>query len=182
MIQDTMNNVENKMKKSIESFENALVQIRTGRANPAMLDNINVSYYGSETPLNQVAAISVPEGRQLLIKPFDKTLVGEIERAINEADLGINPQSDGENVRLNIPPLTEETRKLLVKDVSKVAEEAKVAIRNIRRDGNDAIKKDKELTKDEVTSYQDDVQKLTDKYIKDIDAIAKKKEEDLMKV
>jgi len=182
MIQDTMNTVENKMKKSIESFENALVQIRTGRANPAMLDNINVSYYGSETPLNQVAAISVPEGRQLLIKPFDKTLVGEIERAINEADLGINPQSDGENVRLNIPPLTEETRKLLVKDVSKVAEEAKVAIRNIRRDGNDAIKKDKELTKDEVTSYQDDVQKLTDKYIKDIDAIAKKKEEDLMKV
>jgi len=182
MIQDTMNNVENKMKKSIESFENALVQIRTGRANPAMLDNINVSYYGTETPLNQVAAISVPEGRQLLIKPYDKTLVNEIEKAINEADLGINPQSDGENIRLNIPPLTEETRKLLVKDVSKVAEEAKVAIRNIRRDGNDAIKKDKELTKDEVTSYQDDVQKLTDKYIKDIDAIAKKKEDDLMKV
>ncbi|WP_423363914.1 ribosome recycling factor [Mycoplasma sp. P36-A1] len=182
MSQIVINNTKEKMHKSIESFENALVQIRTGRANPNMLDGIEVEYYGSPTPLNQVASISVPEGRQLLIKPFDKTLVKEIEKAINAADLGINPQNDGENVRLNIPPLTEETRKVLVKDVYKIAEEAKIAIRNIRRDANDAIKKDKELTKDEITSYQEDVQKLTDTNIKEIDSIAKNKEVELMTV
>ncbi|MDF9866453.1 ribosome recycling factor [Bacilli bacterium PM5-3] len=182
MSQIILDNTKDKMNKTIESFENNLVQIRTGRANPAMLDGIEVEYYGAMTPLNQVSAITVPEGRQLLIKPYDKTLVDGIERAINEANLGINPQSDGENVRLNIPPLTEESRKLLVKDVSKYAEDAKVAIRNIRRDANDAIKKDKELTKDDVQGYQDDVQTLTDNMIKKIDEIAKAKETDLMTV
>lgn len=182
MSQEIITNAQQKMSKSIESFENALVQIRTGRANPNMLDGINVEYYGTPTPLNQVASVSVPEGRQLLIKPYDKSLVKDIERAINEAELGINPQSDGENVRLNIPPLTEETRKDLVKEVYKIAEDAKVAIRNIRRDANDAIKKDKELTKDDIAAEQKDVQDLTDKNIKQIDEIAKKKEDELMTV
>ena len=182
MSQTILDNANDKMNKTIESFEHNLIQIRTGRANPAMLDGIEVEYYGSKTPLNQVSAITVPEGRQLLIKPYDKTLVEGIERAINEANLGINPQSDGENIRLNIPALTEESRKLLVKDVAKYAEDAKVAIRNIRRDANDAIKKDKELTKDDVQGYQDDVQELTDKTIKKVDEIAKAKETDLMRV
>ncbi|MDR3215693.1 MAG: ribosome recycling factor [Bacilli bacterium] len=182
MSQETISNATLKMNKSIESFEHSLSQLRTGRANPAMLDNIMIDYYGSETPLNQVAAITVPEGRQLLIKPYDKTTLQAIEHAINSADLGINPQSDGENIRLNIPPLTEETRKLLVKDVSKYAEDAKVAIRNIRRDANDTIKKDKELTKDDIQGYQDDIQDLTDKIIKKIDEISKKKEVELMSI
>lgn len=179
---DIINNTNEKMNKSIESFEHAIAQLRTGRANPSMLDGINVDYYGSATPLNQVAAITVPEGRQLLIKPYDKTLLEQIEHAINEANLGINPQNDGENIRLNIPALTEETRKLLVKDVSKYAEDSKVAIRNIRRDANDSIKKDKELTKDDVQYYQDQIQELTDRMIKNIDEIAKKKEKELMSI
>lgn len=178
----TINNAREKMDKSIANYEASLASIRTGRANPAMLDGIEVEYYGTMTPLNQVGAITVPEGRQLLIKPYDRTLVEAIEHAINAANLGINPQSDGENVRLNIPPLTEESRKLLVKDVSKYAEDAKVAIRNIRRDANDTIKKDKELTKDEVNIYQDEIQKLTDNYIKNIDEIAKAKEKELMSI
>ncbi len=182
MIEQVIDNAQSKMDKVIENFEYNLVQIRTGRANPNMLENISVDYYGSMTPLNQVSAITVPEGRQLLIKPYDKTLLGAIEHAINEANLGINPQNDGENIRLNIPALTEETRKLLVKDVSKYAEEAKVNVRNVRRDTNDAIKKDKELSKDDVKAYQDDVQEMTDKMIKKIEEIAKVKEDDLMKV
>lgn len=182
MIDQVMDNTENKMKKVIENYEYNLVQIRTGRANPNMLENINVDYYGTMTPLNQVSAITVPEGRQLLIKPYDRTLLGSIEKAINEANLGINPQNDGENIRLNIPALTEETRKLLVKDVAKYAEEAKVGIRNVRRDANDNIKKEKDLSKDDIKAYQDDVQEMTDKMIKKIDEIAKNKEADLMKV
>ncbi|MEG0364414.1 MAG: ribosome recycling factor [Erysipelotrichales bacterium] len=177
-----LSNAKEKMNKSIESFQYNIAQIRTGRANPAMLDPIEVEYYGSMTPLNQVSAISVPEGRQLLIKPFDPTLVDVIERAINEANMGVNPQSDGDQIRINIPPLTEETRKLLVKDVSKLAEEAKVAIRNIRRDANDSIKKNKDLTKDDISAGQDDVQALTDDMIKKIDELGKEKEKDLMSV
>ncbi|MDL2211845.1 ribosome recycling factor [Erysipelotrichaceae bacterium OttesenSCG-928-M19] len=182
MSQAIIDNAKEKMLKGIENYEHNLVQIRTGRANPAMLDGITVDYYGTATPLNQVSAITVPEGRQLLVKPYDKTLVDPIEKAINEANLGINPQSDGENIRLNIPMLTEESRKLLAKDVYKFAEEAKVVIRNIRRDANDSIKKDKELTKDDIQAYQDDVQKLTDDMIKNIDEIAKNKEKELMTV
>ena len=182
MNEDIIEKVTEKMHKSIENFEYNLVQIRTGRANPTMLDGISVDYYGTATPLNQVSAITVPEGRQLLIKPYDKTLVEAIEKAINEANIGINPQSDGENVRLNIPALTEESRKILVKDVYKLAEEAKIAIRNIRRDANETIKKDKEMTKDDVQGYQDDVQELTDNMIKKIDELAKKKETDLLTV
>lgn len=182
MSQIILDSSKEKMDKTIENYENNLVQIRTGRANPAMLDGISVDYYGAMTPLNQVSAITVPEGRQLLIKPYDKSLVDPIERAINEANLGIHPQSDGENIRLNIPPLTEESRKVLVKDVAKYAEDAKVAIRNIRRDANDSIKKDKDLTKDDIQGYQDDVQTLTDDMIKKIEEIAKVKEKELMTV
>lgn len=182
MSQEILMNTEERMIKSVESFEHNLAQIRTGRANPSMLDSISVEYYGSMTPLNQVSAITVPEGRQLLIKPFDPALVEVIERAINEANMGINPQSDGEQIRLNIPALTEDSRKLLVKDVSKFAEDAKVVIRNIRRDANDNIKKDKDLTKDEIASGQEDVQKLTDDTIKKIEEIAKNKEKELMTV
>lgn len=182
MIEQVIENAQSKMDKVIENFEYNLVQIRTGRANPNMLESISIDYYGNMTPLNQVSAITVPEGRQLLIKPYDKSLLASIEKAINEANLGINPQSDGENIRLNIPALTEETRKLLVKDVAKYAEEAKVGIRNVRRDANDGIKKDKDLSKDEIKEYQDDVQEMTDVMIKKIDEIAKNKEADLMKV
>lgn len=182
MSEVVLNNAKEKMEKSIANYETSLASIRTGRANPSMLDGIEVEYYGTMTPLNQVSAITVPEGRQLLIKPYDRSLVEGIERAINEANLGINPQSDGENIRLNIPALTEDSRKLLVKDVSKYAEEAKVAIRNIRRDANDSIKKDKELTKDEVSMYQDDIQKLSDDFIKKIDEIGKVKEKELMSI
>lgn len=182
MIEQVIENAQSKMDKVIENFEYNLVQIRTGRANPNMLESISIDYYGNMTPLNQVSAITVPEGRQLLIKPYDKSLLASIEKAINEANLGINPQNDGENIRLNIPALTEETRKLLVKDVAKYAEEAKVGIRNVRRDANDNIKKEKDLSKDDIKAYQDDVQEMTDKMIKKIDEIAKNKEADLMKV
>lgn len=182
MIEQVIENAQSKMDKVIENFEYNLVQIRTGRANPNMLESISIDYYGNMTPLNQVSAITVPEGRQLLIKPYDKSLLASIEKAINEANLGINPQSDGENIRLNIPALTEETRKLLVKDVAKYAEEAKVGIRNVRRDANDGIKKDKDLSKDEIKEYQDDVQEMTDVMIKKIDDISKAKEADLLKV
>ncbi|MGL4382658.1 MAG: ribosome recycling factor [Bacilli bacterium] len=182
MGQEVMNKTKQEMDKVIESLNYNLSQIRTGRANPNMLDRVNVSYYGSLTPLNQVSSISVVEGRQICIKPFDKSLVSEIERAINEANLGINPQNDGENIRLNVPPLTQDLRKALTKDVSKYAEEAKVRIRNARRDANDAFKKNSDLSEDSIKGYQNDVQKLTDQYIKDIDVLAKNKEEDIMTI
>lgn len=177
-----MDNAQEKMDKVIENFKHNLSQIRTGRANPNMLDKITVEYYGTPTPLNQLAAISVPEGRQLLIKPYDKGILDAVERAINEADLGINPQNDGENIRLNIPPLTEESRKELAKDIFKFAEDAKVATRNARREANDAIKKDSDLTEDDVKGYQADIQELTDNNVKLIDEIAKEKEVEVLSV
>lgn len=177
-----MDNAKEKMAKAIENFNNNLSQIRTGRANPNMLDKITVEYYGTPTPLNQLAAISVPEGRQLLIKPYDRGVLDEIERAINEANLGIHPQNDGENIRLNIPPLTEESRKELAKDIFKYAEDAKIATRNVRRDANDAIKKDSNLTEDDVKGYQEDIQQLTDENVKLIDQIAKEKETEVLSV
>lgn len=177
-----IDNAQEKMDKVIENFKHNLSQIRTGRANPNMLDKISVEYYGTPTPLNQLAAISVPEGRQLLIKPYDKGILDAVERAINEADLGINPQNDGENIRLNIPPLTEESRKELAKDIFKYAEDAKVATRNARREANDAIKKDGNLTEDDVKGYQADIQELTDSNVKLIDQIAKEKEVEVLSV
>lgn len=182
MIEEIMLNTEEKMEKAIANYNGQLAQIRTGRANPSILDRISIDYYGTYTPINQVASISVPEGRQLLIKPYDKTMIPLIEKAINEANIGLNPQNDGENIRINIPPLTEETRRDLTKDVSKLAEDAKVVVRNIRRDANDNIKKDKDLTEDDSKGYQEDVQTLTDKTIKLIESIAKEKEVEIMTV
>ncbi|WP_281679180.1 ribosome recycling factor [Eggerthia catenaformis] len=171
---------EEKMEKTIKAYKNELVNIRTGRANPSMLDRVMVDYYGSPTPLNQISGISVVEGRQLLVKPYDKSSMKDIERAVYEADLGLTPQNDGAVIRINIPPLTEERRKELVKQVKKLAEEAKIAIRNQRRKANDLVEKDED--EDAVKEGKKDIQKLTDKFIQEIDDITKDKESDLMTV
>lgn len=174
--------INEKMTKAIQSLESNLKSIRTGRANPTMLDRIEVEYYGSMTPINQVASISVVEGRQLVIKPFDKGLLKDIERAIGMSDLGIAPQNDGTLIRLMVPALTEERRTLLSKDASKMGEEAKVAIRNIRRDAMDSIKKDKELTEDMKKTNQEEIQKITDSFIKKVDTVIASKIEDIMSI
>lgn len=166
--------VEESMQKSIHSLEKELANVRTGRANPALLDRISIDYYGVDTPLKQIAAISVVEGTQLLIKPFDKSTIKTIEHAINASDLGINPQSDSSGIRLILPSLTGERRKELSKDVEKIGEEAKIAIRNIRRIGNDELKK-LELPEDLEKTNLDNIQKLTDKYIKVIDEVVSEK-------
>lgn len=174
-----------KMQAVVNAFTRQLATVRAGRANPALLDQVNVDYYGAATPLKQLATISAPEARMLLITPYDKTAIGDIEKAIQKADLGLSPSSDGNVVRINIPALTEERRKELVKVVRKYAEEAKVHVRNIRRDSNDHIKKlekDGELTEDELRGYQDDVQKVTDKFVNEIDSITQNKEKEMMEV
>ena len=165
-----------------DALKRELGSIRTGRANPHILDRIEVEYYGAMTPLKQVASISVPEARILLITPFDKSALEEIVRAINMSDLGLNPASDGNIVRLAIPQMTEEGRKDLAKQVKAEAEKAKVSIRNVRRDAMDTVKKDKELPEDDVRNAEDDVQKLTDDNIKAIDVIAAEKEKELLTI
>ncbi|MFQ6862109.1 MAG: ribosome recycling factor [Beduini sp.] len=171
-----------RMDKAIESYERDLSTVRTGRANPTMLDRVQFDYYGTPTPINQMASISVQEGRQLVIKPYDTSTMKDIEHAILESDLGLNPQSDGSVIRLNVPALTEERRKEFVKQVKKYAENAKVAIRNIRRDANDDIKKLSDVSEDEKKRGQEDIQKQTDRYTKKIDEIAAVKEKDIMTV
>ena len=173
---------EEKMAKAIESLEHNLVKIRTGRANPNMLESIEVDYYGCPTPVNQMASISVQEGRTLVIKPYDASSLKNIEAAINKSSLGLPPLNDGSVIRITVPSLTEETRKGFCKDISKMAEEAKVAVRNVRRDANDAIKKDKTIPEDQAKNLQDDVQKLTDKYIEKVDGVAKAKEKEVMTI
>lgn len=176
---------ETRMKKTIEAFQKDLSRIRTGRATPSILDGVKADCYGTPTPLNQVAAIAVPDPKQLTVAPWDKSLLSEIEKAIQSADLGLNPVRDREMIRLPIPQLTEERRKELAKQCAKTGEEAKIAIRNIRRDLNESIKKAekaKELTEDDCRKEQDYVQKVTDKYIREIDEIAAKKEKDIMSV
>ncbi|MBS9334752.1 ribosome recycling factor [Fructobacillus sp. M1-13] len=169
-----------KMKGAQDALRRELAEIRTGRANPRILDRVEVEYYGAMVPLNQVASISVPEARLLLITPFDKGALEAIVTAINMSDLGLNPASDGNIIRLAIPQMTEERRKELAKEVKAIAEQSKVAIRNVRRDAMDAIKKDKDLTEDQVHDSEDKVQKLTDENIKAIDDIASEKEKELM--
>lgn len=181
MPQQLMNQMNEKMDKSISRFSDELVTIRTGRANPTVLNRVLVSYYGVDTPLPQLAQISVPEARQLVVSPYDKGVLGEIEQAIEKANLGFNPTNDGNIIRIAIPALTEDRRKELVKQVKSVAEEAKVAIRNIRRDINDSLKK-MDIPEDEKKGYQDDVQKATDAHIKKIDEISAEKEQDIMTV
>lgn len=176
------NQATDKMKGAQDALRRELGEIRTGRANPRILDRVEVEYYGAMVPLNQVASISVPEARMLLITPFDKSALEAIVTAINVSDLGLNPASDGTIIRLAIPQMTEERRKELVKEVKAEAEKSKVAVRNVRRDAMDAIKKDKELTEDQVHESEDKVQKLTDDNIKAIDQIAEEKEKELMTI
>ena len=176
---------ERKMQKSIEAYENELKSIRAGRANPGVLDKITVDYYGSPTQISSVAQVSVPDARTITITPWDKTMLKAIEKAIQASELGINPQNDGSMLRLSFPPLTEERRKELAKDISKKGEAAKVALRNIRRDANDKCKELKKagtMTEDEQKSSEKEVQDLTDKYIKQLDAITVKKEKEIMQI
>lgn len=176
---------EDRMGKSVDSVRTEFGRIRTGKATVALLDGIKVDYYGSTVPLNQVANITVPEMRSLSIQPWEKNMLTEIEKAIQKSDLGLNPINDGQAVRVPIPPLTEERRKDLVKHVRKLAEEGKVAIRNIRRDVNDQIKKkekDHEISEDVAHHEQEEVQKITDNYIAKIDELVTAKEADIMEV
>ena len=173
MIKDIFASHEDRMKKSIEALKREFASLRAGRATPALLDKVMVEYYGTPTPVNQLANISVPEPRMIMIQPWEKTILHDIEKAIMKSDLGLNPNSDGTAIRLTIPQLTQDRRTELVKSVNKKAEETKVAIRNLRRDANEAIKKlekSKEVTEDEAKKGQDDMQKLVDKYIKAVDA------------
>ena len=180
-----MKNTETKMDKAIVALNNDFAAIRAGRANPAILDKVTVEYYGVPTPLRQMANVSVQDGQTLVITPYDKTIVNEIEKAITKADIGITPNSDGICVRLTFPPLTEDRRKEICKSVKKMAEDAKVAVRNIRRDAVDDVKKiekEENLSEDEVKDGQNEVQKLTDKYTKIIDSVEQEKEQEVMQV
>ena len=177
-----MEMMNEKMNKAVEALEGNLRTIRTGRANPTILDRVELEYYGSMTPLNQLSSISVVEGRQLLIKPFDRNMLKEVERAVAMADLGLVPQNDGNAIRIMIPALTEDRRKELSKDAHKMGEDAKVAVRNIRRDALNAAKKDNELTEDLKKAAQEDIQKATDQFTKKIDAIVEEKCKDIMSV
>lgn len=181
MMTDVINVTEEKMKKTLESLDHRFATVRAGRANPSSLDGINVDYYGSSTPLKQLATISVPEARQLLIKPFDRSCLGAIEKAIFESNLGYTPNNDGETIRIIIPVLTEDRRRELTKQVKTMAEDAKVSIRNIRHDSNDEIAK-QEVSEDEQKSLENHVQELVNKYNKLIDDKTKEKETELMTV
>ncbi|MGB8000268.1 MAG: ribosome recycling factor [Anaerobacillus sp.] len=185
MPKEILKNTEERMQNGISSLKRELATLRAGRANASLLDKIQVDYYGAPTPINQLAGISIPEARMLLIQPYDKTAVGDIEKAILKSDLGLTPSNDGNVIRLTIPALTEERRKDLVKLVKKYAEESKVVIRNIRRDANDDLKKkekDGDITEDELRRGNDDVQKLTDKYVAEADSVATDKEKEIMEV
>ena len=174
-----------KMEKCLTALERDYSAVRAGRANPAILDKVMVDYYGVPTPINQMAAVSVPEARLLVIQPWDASTLREIEKAINTADIGINPQNDGKVIRLTFPQLTEEHRKTLQKDISKRGEEAKVAIRNVRRDAMDDIKKlkkDNEITEDEQKDAEKKLQDITDDYVKQVEVITKKKEEEVLSI
>lgn len=180
-----MQNTENKMNKAISALEADFAAIRAGRANPAILDKVTVEYYGVPTPLAQVGTVSVPEARMIVIQPWDASILKDIERAIQTSDIGINPNNDGKVIRLNFPPLTEERRKELKKSISKRGEEAKVAIRNIRRDAIEAFKKqkkDNEITEDDLKELEEKVQKLTDKFVKNVETITTDKEKEIMEV
>ena len=179
---DYIEETELSMLKVIENLEARLITIRAGRANASMLNGINVEYYGVPTPINQVANITVPEARQLFIKPFDRSTIKDIERAINEANIGITPTNNGEMVILTVPQLTEETRRNYVKQANEMGEQAKIALRNARQDANNAIKKDDTLTEDLQKGLQEDVQELINKYNKIVDEKIKEKEAELMSV
>ena len=176
---------EEKMAKAINFFINDINSIRAGRANPAILDKVQVEYYGAPTPLNQVGTVSVPEPHMIVIQPWDATILNEVEKAINKADLGIAPQNDGKVIRLSFPPLTEERRKELAKDIKKKGENAKVAVRNIRRDAIDHFKKigkEEDLSEDEIKDLEDTIQKLTDEYVAKVDKAVDAKSKEILTV
>ena len=183
MINEIIADAEERMQKSVVSLEDALKKIRTGRAHPSILDSIMVSYYGTDTPLNQLASVNVEEGRSLLISPWEKPMIGEIEKAIMKSDLGLNPSNNGDTVRVPMPSLTEETRKEFTKQARHEAENGRIAIRNIRRDANSDIKdleKEKEISEDEQHHAEEQIQKLTDKYIAVVESKYQTKETDLL--
>jgi ribosome recycling factor len=185
MLADVKPNAEQKMQKSIEALKNDLGKIRTGRAHVGLLDHVMVEYYGSMVAVNQVANVSLGDARTINVQPFEKTMVAKVEKAIRDSDLGLNPATNGDIIRVPMPMLTEERRKDLIKVVRTEGEAAKVAVRNIRRDANDALKKlikDKEISEDDERRAQDEVQKITDKYIAEIDKMLQVKEADLMAV
>ena len=180
-----LKNAEERMNRRIDHLNNEYSAIRAGRANPAVLDKVTVDYYGAPTPINQLAAVSVTEARTLMIQPWDVSVLTPIERAIQMSDVGINPRNEGKALRMVFPPLTEERRKELVKDVKELAEEAKVGIRNVRRDAVDkfkAMKKNSEITEDDLKQAEKKTQDLTDKFVKEIDAIAEKKQKEIMSI
>jgi ribosome recycling factor len=185
MIKDIFTSSEDRMKKTIDSLKREYSSLRAGRATPALLERVMVDYYGTPTPVNQVANVSVPEPRMIVIAPWEKSLLHAIEKAIMKSDLELSPNSDGNVIRLSIPQLTQERRAELVKTVNKKAEEAKIALRNLRRDANDAVKKmekAKEVTEDETKKAQEDMQKLVDKYVSEVNNIKTGKEKEIMEV
>lgn len=182
---NVLKDAESRMKKSITALEEEFNGLRTGRASAALFDKVKVDYYGQPTPLNQAATISVPEARLVVIQPWDKNLLGEIERAIQKSELSVNPNNDGKVIRINIPPLTEERRKELVKVAKNYAEQCKVAVRNIRRDANDELKKlqkSSDISEDDEKRGADEVQKLTDKYVEEAGKLLELKEQEIMEV
>lgn len=185
MIDNIISNLKEKMTKSVEVLKSDLSTLKLGRANPSMLDRIEVEYYGTMSKLNQVANVSTPESRILMIQPWEKNILKDIEKAILKSDLGLVPNNDGSSIRLVIPEMTEETRKNTVKKVKKIGEDSKVSIRSIRRDANDKVKnlkKENLITEDDVKKTEDEIQKITDKFIKNIDEIVNNKEKDIMSI
>ncbi len=184
-VTEVKQNADQKMNKSIESLQHDLAKVRTGRAHPSLLDQVNVDYYGSPTPLSQVANLTLIDARTIGVQPWEKNMIAPVEKAIRESDLGLNPATQGDLIRVPMPALTEERRKELVKVVKQEAEGAKIAVRNIRRDANEQLKKllkDKEATEDDERRAQDDVQKMTDKFVAEIDKIVTQKEAEILKV
>jgi ribosome recycling factor len=180
-----LDELRDNMGEGIRSFERSLNKVRTGRASLSLLDGIKVDYYGTPTPINQVATLSTPESRLILISPWDKNAIGDIEKAIQKSDLGLMPSNDGNVIRIAIPPLTEESRREIVKVVKKMGEESRIRLRNARRDANNqfkTLKKDSEISEDDLYTYQDEVQKVTDEYMKKIDAIFAAKEKEIMEI
>ena len=185
MIDEILDDADERMQKSIVSLDEAFKKIRTGRAHPAILDSVQVSYYGTDTPLNQLANVTVEEGRSLIISPWEKPMIGEIEKAIMKSDLGLNPSNNGDTIRVPMPALTEETRREYTKQAKAEAENARIAIRNIRRDANSDFKeleKEKEISEDEQRRAEDLVQKMTDKHVATVESSYQTKEADLMSI
>lgn len=185
MLNDVYEDTRDRMQKALESLERDLKRLRTGRASVSLVDGIKVEYYGTPTPLNQLATLTIPEPRTIMIQPWDTTVIGDVEKAILKSELGLTPMNDGKLIRINVPPLTEERRRELVKVIKKMAEESKVAVRNIRRDANEMVKdlkKEKEISEDDQFRAQDEIQKITDEFIGKVDTIYNNKEKEVLEI